>query len=129
MAPPTTALECVPAPPDERAHAHDGAADLAAAIVLVNNEHADEVAVLAARRGAVSPADARGALLIAADGTSGELSIQLWEGRIVCVSTNGSALKHNVVPERMERDVMAGSRRQRYTSEELLERIQRAARE
>lgn len=77
LAPPTTAFECV-------ATDYEAAATTAA-LVTVNGESASSVAALAARRGGVSPVDARGAVLVAADAERGALTVQLWEGDLVHV--------------------------------------------
>ena len=79
LAPPTTAFQCVP---------QDDACDnKATALVELNREHAEEVEAFAARRGGVTPAEARGAVLVAADVgvTIAELTVQLWDGKPVKV--------------------------------------------
>ena len=70
---------------------------------MINRDHADDVASLVARRGGVVPADARGAVLVAADIRSGQLTVQLWEGTCVAISDSykqeGGAHDDNAVLE------------------------------
>ena len=87
LAPPTTAHECVAISSPE--HLHDSA--LATCLFELNHMHASEVETLAIQRGGVSPADARGAVLVAANASNGDLEVQLWEGKVVTIVTEGSA--------------------------------------